>query len=467
MTESEPLVIAGRYRLDTTLAIGGMGVVWKGWDERLKRPVAVKQLRVNPGLSPAEAATARHRAMREARNTARLHHPHAIPVYDVVEHDGEPCLIMEFLPSVSLQEAIRSRGTLAIAEVARIGTDLAQALTAAHRVGIVHRDVKPGNVLLAEDGTTKLTDFGISHALGDSTLTATGMLTGTPAYLAPEVARGQPASFESDVFSLGATLYTASEGTPPFGEDPNPMALLYRIASGDLRPPQRSGPLTSLLIAMLGADPRKRPTMTQVSQTLSGLFSAGATSPARADLETLRPHRTPQNVAPVHGPAPEIARRRSRPAIAAFAAAVVLAAAGIVAFILTRPDGRPGQGAGGGQTRSTQHTTAVATKHAPTADELAQAITEYYALMPTNLQAGWSRLTPAYQQRTGGGFTDYQTFWGEFAEVRASDAVGHLPDMAQATITYVNRNGTTTSERTAFQLILSGGRLKINDTTVL
>ncbi|MEP7180426.1 MAG: serine/threonine-protein kinase, partial [Pseudonocardiales bacterium] len=152
-----------------------MGVVWKGWDERLQRQVAIKQLRVQPGLRPEEATMARNRAMREARNTARLHHPHAVPVYDVVEQDGEPCLIMEFLPSISLQESIRERGTLPPAEAARIGAEVAQALGAAHKVGIVHRDVKPGNILLAEDGTTKLTDFGISHALGDVALTATGM----------------------------------------------------------------------------------------------------------------------------------------------------------------------------------------------------------------------------------------------------------------------------------------------------
>ena len=150
-----------------------MGVVWKGWDERLQRAVAIKQLRVEPGLRPDEATKARDRAMREARNTARLHHPHAVPVYDVVEQDGQPCLIMEFLPSVSLQEAIRERGTLPPVEVARIGAEVAQALSAAHSAGIVHRDVKPGNVLLGEDGTTKLTDFGISHALGDAALTAT------------------------------------------------------------------------------------------------------------------------------------------------------------------------------------------------------------------------------------------------------------------------------------------------------
>jgi serine/threonine protein kinase len=282
VTNTEPLLIAERYRLVTELASGGMGVVWKGWDERLHRSVAIKQLRLQPGLSEADATIARNRAMREARNTARLHHPHAVPVYDVVEHDGQPCLIMEFLPSMSLQEAITQRGTLPPGEVARIGSELAKALTAAHRAGIVHRDVKPGNVLLAEDGTTKLTDFGISHAVGDATLTATGMLTGTPAYLAPEVARGQPASFASDVFSLGSTLYTAMEGVPPFGKDDNAMAVLHRVASGQYRRPQNSGALTPLLSQMLTVDPEARPSMTNVSRTLARLHTeSGAADTAR------------------------------------------------------------------------------------------------------------------------------------------------------------------------------------------
>ncbi|MEP7180449.1 MAG: serine/threonine-protein kinase, partial [Pseudonocardiales bacterium] len=304
VTDGEDVLIAGRYRLVTALASGGMGVVWKGWDERLHREVAIKQLRVQPGLRPAEATTARDRAMREARNTARLHHPHAVPVYDVVEQDGEPCLIMEFLPCISLQESIKQRGTLPPAEVARIGAEVAQALSAAHKAGIVHRDVKPGNVLLAEDGTTKLTDFGISHALGDVALTATGMLTGTPAYLAPEVARGQPANFASDVFSLGATLYSASEGTPPFGEDVNAMAVLHRVASGQFRKPQRSGPLTPLLEELLAGDPDTRPSMPQVARTLT-LVHAQNSAAETAGSKSASSLETAQYTQPQRRPAPE------------------------------------------------------------------------------------------------------------------------------------------------------------------
>src|SRR5947209_10520606 len=167
-----------------------MGSVWEARDERLQRRGALKQLHPQPGLSPAEAKLAGDRAMREARITARLHHAHAVPVYDVVDFDGQPCLIMQYLPSKSLQALIKERGTVAPAEVARVGAQLAGALAAAHQVGIVHRDVKPGNVLIDDEGTAKITDFGISHAVDDVALTSTGMVTGTPAFLAPEVARG-------------------------------------------------------------------------------------------------------------------------------------------------------------------------------------------------------------------------------------------------------------------------------------
>ncbi|MFN2518438.1 MAG: serine/threonine-protein kinase [Jatrophihabitantaceae bacterium] len=502
MTDTEPLIIAGRYRLVTALATGGMGVVWKGWDERLQRPVAIKQLRVQPGLSPAEAATARDRAMREARNTARLHHPHAVPVYDVVEQDGEPCLIMEFLPSISLQEAIRERGTLPPVEVARIGSEVAQALTAAHGAGIVHRDVKPGNVLLAEDGTSKLTDFGISHALGDVALTQTGMLTGTPAYLAPEVARGQPANFASDVFSLGSTLYTASEGVPPFGQDANAMAVLHRVASGRLRPPEQGGPLTALLVRMLTTDPAARPTMTEVTRSLAALHaqttgaqtaSAEAASLRTAELDlpqaplprTFFDSDTTPDVRPARGPALRGPRRRGGLTAALLTSAVLIAAL-VGAIVLIRSySGSTGSDTSkppiaGSTTRGTSAAlkssqarsstassgrTSSTSPAAATAAQLAQAITDYYQVVPGNLQEGWSRLTASYQQYPSGGFSGYQEFWSQFTRATATNVIGRAPDTVEATITYYKKSGGTPSmERLRFRLVMSGGILKINDT---
>ena len=249
-------LIADRYRLVRPVGTGGMGVVWEAWDERLERRVAVKQLRAQPGVPEAEAELAKDRAMREARITARLHHRNAVAVFDVVEHQGQPCLVMQFVPSVPLSAVLKEGGPLLPAEAARLGAEVASALAAAHELGIVHRDVKPGNILVADDGSALLSDFGISHALGDATLTSTGLFHGTPAYLSPEVARGARTSAASDVYSLGATLYAALEGEPPFGTDPNSIALLHRVAAGDYPAPQRSGAVAPAAHPDAGQPPR-------------------------------------------------------------------------------------------------------------------------------------------------------------------------------------------------------------------
>src|SRR3954468_9403929 len=292
-------MIGGRYRLVSPIAPGGMGSVWEAWNERLQRRVAVKQLHPQPGLRPDEARIASERALREARNAARLHHPNAVPVYDVVDHDGQPCLVMQYLPARSLQALLAERGTLDVSQVARIGTEVASALEAAHQVGIVHRDVKPGNVLIDAEGSAKLTDFGISHSLGDPSITATGLVTGTPAFLAPEVARGAAATPASDVFSLGSRLYTGLEGTSPFGDGQNAMATLHRAASGQITPPQRSGPLTPLLERMLAVDPADRPTMAAVTQDLRDAHRAALDPTAFARTQQLK-----QPARPPAGPPP-------------------------------------------------------------------------------------------------------------------------------------------------------------------
>ncbi|HEX6355141.1 serine/threonine-protein kinase [Actinophytocola sp.] len=267
MTDGGRLV-AGRYRLVHRIGTGAMGVVWTAHDERLNRTVAVKRLLLQPGLPAEEQAEAVARCMREGRIAARLQHPNAISVFDVVDEDGAPCLIMEYLPSKSLAMVMAERGPLSPREVARIGAQSAAALAAAHAAGIVHRDIKPGNILLGDDGTVKITDFGISRAADDVTVTKTGMIAGTPAYLAPESATGQEPSPASDVFSLGSTLYAAVEGEPPFGLTDNTLQLLHAVAAGRINPPQQSGPLTDVLIAMLAADPDQRPTTSRTRDLL-------------------------------------------------------------------------------------------------------------------------------------------------------------------------------------------------------
>ncbi|KOV80645.1 serine/threonine protein kinase [Nocardia sp. NRRL S-836] len=270
---------------------GAMGVVWTAHDERLHRTVAVKQLLLQPGLADGDVDEAKRRAMREGRIAARLQHPHAVAVYDVAEDDGQPWLVMEYLPSKSLSAVLSERGTLPPRDVASIGMQVASALAAAHNAGIVHRDIKPGNVLLGDDGTVKITDFGISRATGDVTVTATGMLAGTPAYLAPEVAKGYDPGSPSDVFSLGSTLYAAIEGEPPFGLSENTIALLHKVASGKVNPPRNAGPLTALLMRLLRSEPEERPTMVEARDALASVANGQAA-----------PAFTPAVVAPTHPP---------------------------------------------------------------------------------------------------------------------------------------------------------------------
>ena len=368
--------IGGRYRLVAPIATGGMGTVWEGWDERLQRRVALKQLHPQPGLSPEDARIAGERALREARNTARLHHANAVPVYDVVDHEGQPCLVMQYLPARSLQAILAERGTLDVAQVARIGAEVASALEAAHQVGIVHRDVKPGNVLIDEDGSAMLTDFGISHAIGDSSITSTGLVTGTPAYLAPEVARGAPATAASDVFSLGSMLYTALEGTSPFGDGQNAMATLHRAASGQIAPPRRSGPLTPLLAQMLAVDPGRRPRMGEVAGALRSLHRQALDPRIAASTQQMAPPppgagpppsstvvlppgggypmgapRAMPVVARPGPPAPPERRSRSAALVAAAVIAALLVA-GLVLLLVNQADdnGSGSAGAGAGST---------------------------------------------------------------------------------------------------------------------
>ena len=289
--------VGGRYVLKGQLGSGGMGVVWLAHDELLHREVAVKQLKL-PDLAPAASDVARTRAMREARIAARLAHPNAITVYDVVVEDDLPWIVMEYLPSRSLAALLDERGPLTPAETARIGEKVAKALAAAHAAGIVHRDVKPGNVLIGHDGAVKLTDFGISRATGDITITEAGSLAGTPAYLAPEVARGGSPDTRSDVFSLGATLYAALERRSPYGETDNHLGLLHRAANGRLERTTRAGLLTRPLERLLAVDPAQRPTAADAADLLAVLPTEVIPTP------TGIPVLAPPPTQPVHRPTP-------------------------------------------------------------------------------------------------------------------------------------------------------------------
>jgi serine/threonine protein kinase len=236
---------------------------------------------------------------------------------------------MEYLPSQSLGAVIEARGTLPPDEVAAIGLQVADALAEAHAADIVHRDVKPDNILITTDGTAKITDFGISRAAGDATVTATGFMAGTPAFLAPEVALGHEGDARSDVFSFGATLYAALEGAPPFGVDDNAIAMLHKVASGEVRPPERAGELTGLVMWLLRREPGERPSMRGVHDALSAAAKGQALPEYRQPPPTL--------VLP--------ARRVSRRTVLTSVAAAGLVAAGVAVGVLignTESTGAPG-----------------------------------------------------------------------------------------------------------------------------
>jgi serine/threonine protein kinase len=271
-------VVAGRYRLIERLGVGSMGEVWRATDTELGRDVALKR------ALDATSADDAERLRREARAAAGVHHPNVVTLFDVVEHGGQRWLVMEFVPARSLADLVAADGPLPPVEVAALGASLASALAAVHAAGVVHRDVKPGNVLVRSDGQPKLGDFGISRSWSDETLASSAMVVGTPAYLAPEVAAGGPPTQPADVFGLGATLITALTGETPYGEADNAWATLRRAAAG---PPLAvpPGPVGAALARVVAIAPADRPTATEAGALLA---AAAAQRPARAPWWTSR-----------------------------------------------------------------------------------------------------------------------------------------------------------------------------------
>ncbi|SNQ46846.1 Serine/threonine protein kinase [Frankia canadensis] len=262
-----PRYVAQRYRLDTPIGRGGAGVVWRGEDELLQRPVAIKEILVPMAGAQNERDAIRARVLREARALARLHSPAIVSVYDVVEEHQRHWIVMELVDADSLGDVIRNHGPLPFDQVAAIGLALTDALAAAHSAGVLHRDVKPGNVLLGRDGRVRLTDFGIAATEGDVTLTGTGALVGSPAYIAPERVRGSSGSPASDLWGLGATLYSAVEGQPPF-EGPETYAVLTAVVEGRRRAFRLAGPLRNLLSDLMDRPAEERPDVTEIRRRL-------------------------------------------------------------------------------------------------------------------------------------------------------------------------------------------------------
>jgi hypothetical protein len=335
-------LIAGRYRLGTVVGRGGMGIVWQAHDELLGRDVAVKELTWPNGLSAAERESVRRRAVREAKAAARLSHRNIVRVFDILEVDGCPWIVMELLPATSLRDRVRLEGPLDPAEAARVGLEILAALRAAHALGIVHRDVKPANILMPGDRAV-LADFGIAQDTGSAgDITTVSMIMGSPAYTAPERARGGSSAPAADLWSLGATLYAAVEGTGPFERDGGPLASLSAVIADEPEPSAHAGPLLWPVIdGLLRKDPAERLDADEAERLL---VLAAAPGPAAGDgapggQDQVAPRRR-RPVAPGRGrlTAPGRGRltagRRRRPArTAAVLAGTAALAIGVVSAV--------------------------------------------------------------------------------------------------------------------------------------
>ncbi|MCM3882945.1 serine/threonine-protein kinase [Frankia sp. R82] len=290
-SKSPAVLVGGRYQLDGVLGRGGFGVVHRATDELLQRPVAVKEIRLPITENGAERDRARQRVLREARAAGRLHHPGAVTVLDVIDDGDLPWIVMEYVDGRSLARIITDLGARPVEETCQIGISLAYALEAAHRLGIVHRDVKPSNVLITADGQARLTDFGIAVSHGDSRLTNTGMVLGSPAYLPPERARGGTGSAAGDRWGLGAALFATVEGCPPYtGGDP--ISVVSAVMRGDRRPFRLAGPLAPLIDDLMSPHEASRPPLSAVRRRLRDILQAfGDPVSSRAGSRTHRPAR--------------------------------------------------------------------------------------------------------------------------------------------------------------------------------
>ena len=437
-----------------------MGAVWLGRDEVLGRDVALKRLGLAPGGSTPDLG----RAEREARLAARLNHPHVVAVYDLVIEADEQWLVMEYVEGATLAALVQRDGALSPDAAAPILRQVADALAAAHAAGIVHRDVKPSNILVAPDGQVKLSDFGIARAEADASLTQTGLVTGSPAYLSPEVASGQQATTASDVWSLGATTYFTLAGHPPYDVGGNVLGAMYRIVHED--PPRltNAGWLTPLLDSTMTTDPSERWPMAQVRDFLAGTPVPERTQTLRAVPPVPPPPTTPPPTpAPAPAPAPVPAsapahRSTGGPVAIALAVAAIVVLA-IIAWAL-------GSDSGGGDgqpqadptpTRTTDTTKPSSppptseTPQAVTADGMENFVEDYLATVTSDQKASWEMLTPGFQEASGG-FGQYQKFWRQFT---SADLLSAEADPESGQISYAVEYERTDGSKIQDQVTLT------------
>jgi eukaryotic-like serine/threonine-protein kinase len=452
-------VIAGRYSLDSEIARGGMGAVWLGRDEVLGRRVALKRVGGQPWSAGNDPAVDLARAEREARLAARLDHPNVVAIFNFVvdPETDDRWLVMEYVPGSTLAQLVEERGRLSPDEAAPLLVQAADALAAAHSAGIVHRDVKPSNVLVDPDGRVKLTDFGIARAAADPSLTQTGLVTGSPAYLAPEVAAGGRADEAADVWSLGATAFHVLSGRPPYEIGDHVLGGLYRIVNEEPPRPSGAGWLGPLLEATMVKEPSLRWSMVEVRDFLSG----GSAPPARNATTAPTLHTA--------GP-PRRGPRRS-PSGTVYAGLGAAALAVVVALVLLTvlpgrgpaedTAGSPSEGPAGTGRGAPPASPGTDSGTGPTVQGMRSFVRDYVAALSADPGAAWRMLTPEFQ-RESGGLDTYREFWAGVGEGRIL-ALSADPRTLVVRYRVDFENFGTGRRPTVLELAFDDGRYRIAD----
>ena len=487
-------MIAGRYTLEREIGRGGAGVVHLARDEVLGRAVAIKRMGLLPGTTGDDVA----RAQREARLAAGINHPHVVSILDLVKDDDCYWLVMEHVEGRTLAEIVAAEGALPPTRAAAILAQAADGLVEAHQAGIVHRDVKPSNIMVDDTDRAKLGDFGIARSANDAALTRTGLVTGSPAYLAPEVASGSEATAASDVWSLGATLHHAAMGRAPYDMGQNVLGGLYRIVHDD--PPRlpHDHPLAAVLAGMMQKDPEQRWPAARVRDELNRVARGAGAVPADDDATVAlatastptasTPTSTPTSTAtsdevsapapaPAHAPTPAAARassgRGGLPGGRLVAVMALVLLAGLAAWLLLRDDGAGDTVAdtsSSGQTQESQpsggssasdqpsETKEPSTGTAPTGDAAAMRafVQDYFSQVTADPEATYAMLTPQFQAESGG-YERYAGFWSTIESATVSDVRADPGTLTTSyTIQYVTTSGRTTTQQGRLRLERSG-----------